>query len=177
MKLRCIYSTRDYFTVGKVYDATNGILVADDGYQFTAWSEEGKNVDDCNDWFGGLIKFELVEDKKVFTKKDLKNGDVVRFRNGKTGIVITDVNVIVTNDGWLRFGDYDSNLIKNGTCSLGDYDIVEVRRPTEPGECQFSAIEEHFGDLVYDRERDTVKEMTIGEIEKQLGYKIKVVKE
>lgn len=132
---------------------------------------------DCIDGHGWWLRtdeIELVEDEKVFTKKDIKNGDVVLRRNGDVEIVCLPLGTLICNGCW--WNDFDSiNL--DLTHILGeDYDIVAVRRPIEPHHCCFDAFTRELGKLVYDRERDEVKEMTIAEIEKELGYSIKVVK-
>lgn len=121
---------------------------------------------------------EKVEYKKVFTKADLKNGDVILRRNGEVEIVILETGTCVGKDGWMKVSTINEDLTHGvGLFDDNEWDIVAVRRPTEPYECTLKAFEFEYGELIYDRERDTVKEMTIGEIEEQLGYKIKVIKE
>jgi hypothetical protein len=44
-------------------------------------------------------------------------------------------------------------------------------------QCQFAAFDIELGDIVYDRERDTVVEMTMEEICAALGKTVKIVKE
>lgn len=121
---------------------------------------------------------ELVEEKKVFTKEDLKNGDVILRRNGEVEIVILETGTCVSTTGFMRVSAINEDLTHGvGDWDDNEWDIVAVRRPKSDYQCSFDAFESELGELVYDRERDTVKEMTIGEIEEQLGYKIKVVKE
>ena len=97
----------------------------------------------------------LVEEKKVFTKNDLKNGDVIKKRNGSVEIVVLPLGTLVTNDKISGFNILD-DIRDDLTSSIDDkYDVVAVRRPTEVHHCRFSAFKDELGDLVYDRERDT----------------------
>ena len=98
-------------------------------------------------------ELELVEDKKMFTKKDLKNGDVIKKRNGNVEILVLPLGTLVCSCGEFNFfSDIRDDLTsKNGS----EYDIVAVRRPTEAYHCKFRAFKDEVGELVYDRERDT----------------------
>jgi len=110
---------------------------------------------------------------KEFTKADLKTGDVVQLRCGELGIVITDFEVIVCqNGGWLDFKHIREDL----TDSLyGEkYDIMVVRRPKRNYDCAFDAIHHDRGIIVY--ERKEVEEMTLAEVCKLLGKEIKIIK-
>lgn len=101
-------------------------------------------------------EIELVEDKKVFTKSDLKNGDVIVRRNGWVEIVIVDLNVLVTNnEGWNDLSDVMEDLTDIDSDYDLNYDIVKVYRPREKHHCVFNELGYTKGELVYDRERDT----------------------
>lgn len=81
-KVKCVRYIHDggqYFTVGKVYDVVNGVLTSDRGFKYESWSDpywegRGNNFESLQKWFDGHWEFELVEEKKVFTNKDLKTG-------------------------------------------------------------------------------------------------------
>lgn len=109
----------------------------------------------------------------MFTKADLKNGDVIKRRNGWVEIVCLETGTLITKDEFDKLSKINDDL--TSIYGNGTYDIVAVRRPKYPKDCRFDAFDKEFGDLVYDRERDTVREMTVDEIEKELGYKVKVV--
>lgn len=111
----------------------------------------------------------------TFTKADLKNGDIVLQRSGVVQIYIESLNVFVVKDGgWNDVDKFNDDL----THQYGDRaDIVAVRRPREKSDCIFGAFDLNYGELVYDRERDTVVEMTMEEICAALGKNIKIVKE
>jgi hypothetical protein len=108
----------------------------------------------------------------TFTKADLKTGDVVKQRNGLVGIVNRDLNMMTTKDGWLDLDNISDDL-KSVFCHEA-FDIVAVRRPEEKGDCQFKAIENEFGALVY--ERKEIEEMTLEQVCALLGKEIKIIK-
>ena len=115
-----------------------------------------------------------------FKKSDLKTGMKVTLRNGKEYIVLSnckhrfsnDTNIIVrygrsssfSGSEWLKLTSYDEDLhMKNR--ELLQHDIVLVE------EC------EHLGYLFSDTKpaySKMIKEMTLEEIEDELGYKIKL---
>lgn len=105
----------------------------------------------------------LVEEKKVFTKKDLKNGDVIVRRNGNVEIAIVDLNVLITEDGCNNLYEVTNDLTRpSSVFNDGRYDIMKVYRPTQNWHCQLNASE--HGELVYDRERDTEKPLYNGKV-------------
>lgn len=107
---------------------------------------------------------------KEFTKAYLKTGDVVKFRRGETGIINCNLDMIITQEGWVGLDTYNENLIDTIN---HDYDIVAVRRPNKRGACQFRAFQKQLGTLVYEREE--VEEMTLAEVCKLLGKNIKII--
>lgn len=113
--------------------------------------------------------FEMNTNKQ-FTKKDLKNGDVVKFKDGEIGIVCVDTGAIIAKDGYWNLSYITENL--EHTC--GTNPIVAVRRPREAVDCMFDAFDMSRGTLVY--ERKEVEEMTLEEVCKALGKEIKIVK-
>lgn len=72
------------FTIGKVYEVKNNYIIADNGEKFHSWSfpHNGKaDFEALKKWFSSWYVFELVEDEKMFTKKDLKTGMFGYFDN------------------------------------------------------------------------------------------------
>lgn len=110
--------------------------------------------------------------RDTFTRANLKNGDVIKRRNGWVEIVCLETGACITTNGFNLLSDIRDDL----TDKMGEeYDIVAVRRPLEPSDCQFCAFQHKFGELVY--ERKEVEEMTLEEVCKALGKEIKIVKE
>lgn len=109
---------------------------------------------------------------KTFTKKDLKNWDIIQYRNGRAAIVNTDLKSLISDSGYNSL-----NIIKEDlTCGVGDhsFDIIAVRRPKIDAHCQLDSFEYSRGTLVY--ERKEVEEMTLEQVCKLLGKEIKIVK-
>ena len=98
-----------------------------------------------------------------FKKSDLLDGDIVTQRNEDKKIYFIERNGFIGLDGnsYLDYDNYTENLLDKDGDEI--YDIMKVER----------AIEYK---TVFNRDTE-VKEMTIAEIEKELGYPIKVVKE
>lgn len=98
-----------------------------------------------------------------FKKSDLLDGDIVTQRNEDKKIYSIERNGFIGLDGnsYLDYDNYTENLLDKDGDEI--YDIMKVER----------AIEYK---TVFNRDTE-VKEMTIAEIEKELGYPIKVVKE
>ena len=110
--------------------------------------------------------------KKDFTKKDLKNGDVVKFCDGTVGFAIVDVGVITFGHQILKLDFFNNDLTDN---FVGHHNIIAVRRPNVPSDCIVDAFDRERGTLIY--ERKEVEEMTLEEVCKVLGKEIKIVKE
>ena len=117
---------------------------------------------------------------KYFTKKDLKNGDVVVLRDYTRGIVIKDLDALITEDlntMSLRYTDYDDNLTRAGHTGKASMDIMKVYRPDNYIGCTFDHDNEFLKNSKLIYERKEVEEMTLEEICKALGKEIKIVKE
>ena len=114
---------------------------------------------------------------KKFTKADLKSGDVILSVNGDVKIVCIETGTLIQRDGFSSLYELTDDL----KCIYSDKednfdDIVAVRRPKQPYDCQFCAFDAGLGELVYER-KDEPEEMTLEEICKVLGKEIKIVKE
>lgn len=108
------------------------------------------------------------EDENMFTKKDLKDGMVVKTREGNYYLVCGDL--FIRDIGYLEIDTYNNDLTSK---LFNKADIVTVYAKIHSLVC--------LNDVEYNKtalwKREEVKEMTIAEIEKELGYSIKVVKE
>lgn len=112
---------------------------------------------------------------KHFTKNDLKNGDVIKRRDGTVQIICleTDTCICSTPNHYDRVSDLGPDLLHVGGNKKGD--VIAVRRPKDPDDCCFAAFDLECGQVVY--ERSEVEEMTLEEVCKALGKEIKIVKE
>lgn len=148
---------------------------------------KGKTVYYFNEGGYGELDFVCKKDYKIlewsdfmimnkeFTKADLRTGDVVLYRNRKTGIVNCGFDMIINKEGYNNFDDYKNNLIV-AYPNVSNWDIMAVRRPRRSPDCQFSAFKNKWGDLVYERKEVKVEEMTLEEVCKALGKEIKIIK-
>lgn len=184
-KVKCTWTREpNNFTVGKVYEVCDGLLYSDLNNCYDSWSDPG--VEPCRDktfeslrrWFNPYCTFELVndenvEDEKLFTKNNLKTGDVVKYRNGEVGIVFAELgSILFKDDSYEKLERIEYNLT---VPEFSNYDIMAVRRPTNSYECRFGAFEHELGELVYERKEPIVEEMTLEEVCEALGKKIKIV--
>ena len=122
---------------------------------------------------------------------DLKTGMIVTWRNGVECVVMIDCEcntsifgsaLVVNAVGchWMPLSDYGEDMkIKSGyedeLDDASELDIVKVEVPCHP----YS-----FFNLEYEKEKrkllwkeETVKELTMAEIEEKFGCKVKIVKE
>ena len=112
------------------------------------------------------------------TKKDLKSGMLVEVRNGDKYTVIFGAHASIEDDdilanhdsGFMRLNSYYDDL----TCdSSREYDIIKVFESFGLGGI-YKCMDSHLK-LLW--EREPVRELTIAEIEKLLGFPVKIVKE
>lgn len=144
-------------------------------YNFNVGDYGTDDIAYCPEYGWTILEFDDFDwsdfEMKKFTKADLKNGDVVKFRDGDIGIVILDKNWIICKEAWANLSTYKDDLLATYN---HDVDIVAVRR-LHNGGCAFEIFEDGRGELVF--ERTEVEEMTLEEVCKALGKEIKIVKE
>lgn len=107
------------------------------------------------------------------TKSDLKPFYLVECRNGYRYIVAldeTDKLMFVRNYGYMPLSDYNNDL--TDIDGLAEYDITKVYGRSNNKNNAIS-LETANRTLLWEREEQ--KEMTLAEIEAELGYKIKIV--
>lgn len=118
-----------------------------------------------------ILEWSEYMDKPTFTKSDLKNGDMILRRNGGVEVALPSLDVSTGFEGCMFLADTNEDFSDRG--GNKEWDIVEVRRPNSPCECQFTAFKHGFGEVKYKYEE--IVEMTLDEICKALGKKIKIV--
>lgn len=112
-----------------------------------------------------------------FTKKDLRSGDVIQNRIGEKFLVLKDVSgeaegvaIKIGNEyGWTRLASYTENM---DSIFVQYMDVVKVFRVRSYAH-QPWCIDEKDMDVVFDR--NGIKELTVAEISKLLGYTVKVI--
>lgn len=110
--------------------------------------------------------FDWSEDK-IFTKADLKTGDFIKVKFSNETKVAVCVNIdnkmFVDEDG--KFSVLTNDFLEEN--------MLSVHRPTQNSHYSFSRY--YYGDLIYQKEQHNAVEMTVEEISKALGKKVKVV--
>ena len=120
---------------------------------------------DWSDDTGGLywtISTDMIElvNTSNFTKSDLQNGDIVTDREGAMSVYCESEKELYGETLYLKYLTEDLKD-KDGESKN---DIVKVERPIKY-------------ETVFERKKDPkVREMTVEEISKELGYEVKVVK-
>lgn len=111
----------------------------------------------------------------AFTKADLKDGMVVKYRNGQKALVIGDR--FVSDDGYMSFSAYDDMLCRTSGIERKLWDIVKCYKVRNDSCWKLDALFDwSVLDVIWERKEEPEhKEMTVEEIEEKLGYKIKVV--
>lgn len=107
-------------------------------------------------------------------KSDLKTGMVVQTRTGDNFLVMSnpdceDRDLICFSGSYMSLKDYTDTLEYPNS----DYDIVKVFTIGRSISYILSEKDLLKFELIW--ERDEPKEMTVGEIEEELGFKIKIV--
>lgn len=102
----------------------------------------------------------------IMKKSDLQNGDIVTYRNEEKRMVDKNREALVLitnfNQQVMCLSNFDEDLFDAGDVNC--FDIVKVYRPL---------TEETFRT----EKAKPVKEMTLKEVCKELGYEVKIVKE
>ena len=169
------------FTVGKIYklDDFNDTIAGDGSHVFGKFTSH-KDTGGVISWLKELgYDFEEVED--MFDKDSLKTGMIVKTKNNAIWMVLKDS---IYGDILLRICDNVSvarrisltEITKDLQHKNNDgLAIVKVAKPDFFPDIFDLETELSNSTVVYQRKEP--KEITISEIEKILGYKIKIVKE
>lgn len=131
-----------------------------------SWSDRNNLISD-NDVEEAYNTVFGNEDENMFTKKDLKDGMVVKTREGNYYLVCGDM--LIRDKHFLGMGAYNNDLTSK---IVIEKDVVAVYDKIHSLDA-LKYIE--YKTALWKREE--VKEMTVAEIEKELGYSIKIVKE
>ena len=123
--------------------------------------------------------FKIKEGIEVnkFTKADLKDGMVVKIREGMFYMYFQKWGKLVRTDGHLNIKDYNEDLTLKNTVFGAErgFDIVQVYELDDIHSFKFSESS-CIMNLIWERPEEVV--MTIPEIEKKLGItNLKIVKE
>lgn len=94
-----------------------------------------------------------------FTKSDLKDRDIITYKNGRKSIFINNKFIDLETNALI-----ENNYTKDLKATVQEeFDIVKVERPVNYK-------------TLFDYSLET-KEMTVSEIEEKLGYPVKIIRE
>lgn len=114
-------------------------------------------------------ELELMEDNNMFTKADLKDGMIVEYADGGRRLVIN--NDLIGDSSHCSLENFDYDLTHP---FMDELDINKVYRYKARNGFDCLLADWNL-ELIW--ERHTAKEMTVAEIEKALGYSVKIIKE
>jgi hypothetical protein len=115
----------------------------------------------------------LEEEKQTMKKSDLKQGALVQSRNGELRILLGDKLVDLSNGRYMSLEDIEEDLL----CEKFHYkelSVDKVFQSSDTSEGYRRYIRKEPIKWTWERPH---KELTVGEIEKLLGYKVKIIKE
>lgn len=111
---------------------------------------------------------------KLFTKNDLKDGMVIEYANGERRLVTG--GLLLGNNGYSKLENYSENL---DYISYPCYFPCESLRIDKVYFAHINGLPKYFDDrnltLIWKREEPKV--MIIEDIEKIIGYKLKIIDE
>lgn len=110
--------------------------------------------------------------EKEMKKSDLKNGMVVEQRDGDKLMYLEteDFKGFVSEDDYMSIDEFDDDLLDPD--GDDEYDIVAIYQPAS----LFESQQNRWDSLTPIWERPTHKEMTVADVEKELGFKVKIIK-
>lgn len=142
-------------------------------------TEKGYDYRKC--WVYRDGELELVEEKEMENVKSLlKSGDIVVLKSGEKCKVFLDYEThyygkgcfaFIGSNDFMSLSSYDDNLCNKPI--FNNYSINKIYRPKADGDLMSTDLDDYK--LVW--ERKEVKEMTMEEICKALGYDVKIKKE
>ena len=115
----------------------------------------------------------LEEEKQTMKKSDLKQGALLQSRNGELRILLGDKLVDLSNGRYMRLEDIGEDLLCERFFNKG-LSVDKVFQSSDTSEGYRRYIRKEPIKWTWERSH---KELTVGEIEKLLGYKVKIIKE
>ena len=115
----------------------------------------------------------LEEEKQTMKKSDLKQGALLQSRSGELRILLGDKLVDLSNGRYMRLKDIGEDLLCERFFSK-ELSVDKVFQSSDTSEGYRRYIRKEPIKWTWERPH---KELTVGEIEKLLGYKVKIVKE
>ena len=115
----------------------------------------------------------LEEEKQTMKKSDLKQGALIQSRSGELRILLGDKLVDLSNGRYMRLEDIGEDLLCERFFNK-ELSVDKVFQSSDTSEGYRRYIRKEPIKWTWERPH---KELTVGEIEKLLGYKVKIIKE
>ena len=136
-------------------------------------------------WREALIECRVEEENGMFNKNNLCSGDILEFETGKRELIMLnttfgDMRLPLRTSGNREEDTYNllSQLDATNLTNLCGEKVVKIYRPVNRnyvGCTAPSTVNSTKYELIWERKPE-VKELTVAEISKLLGYEVKVVK-
>lgn len=179
-KVKALASYGSWFNKGDILEFENGKCIFNNGNVSSCY-DDFKDFISCNmNWHGYLELFKEDNQNEVekihnkeFTKQDLKDGMVVELNNGQLRFLFNES--LINKNGYIPFDEHFNNELIYNNNVVNNYTIKRIY--TTKGRYFSNLFDAHELDLIWERkEEPQPKEMTIEEIEKALGYSVKIIK-
>lgn len=175
-KVKALASDGSWFNEGDILEFINGRCIFKNGNESSCYNDFEDFIH-CNDyWINYFILLQEDNTYKEFTKQDLKTGMVVELRNGGIYYVLGDKIIGKYGFNIINDSNYLDNMLTRNI-SDNEWNIVAVYSISSNCYNLDCILDKAYLNLIWERkEEPQPKEMTVEEIEKELGYSIKVVK-
>lgn len=130
------------------------------------YREDGKQIITFTE-----LKKKIKEENMEFAKKDLKSGMVVELKNGSKRLIIECDEELICVE--ISNADFVSQYNEDLTHSVHKH--LDIQKVFNYPTISLNYVVERNKKAIW--ERKAPKEMTIKDVEKELGYPIKIVKE
>lgn len=112
----------------------------------------------CEEFFKGRgaiesLYVDLVEEKKMFTKNDLKSWMRVKTRGGIVYIVDVERGLLLRRNSFERFKEYNNDLTSFGRYGIKEWDIVQIF--AAPEACGLLLDPSELGEMLWERTEET----------------------
>lgn len=103
------------------------------------------------------------------TKKDLKTGMVVETNEGKRYLVLEELKLLVGVNYHMEYETHEDDLTYHE-------EHLTINKVYKPHGCSLESMLNTRTKPIWERKKEA-KELTLSEVEKRLGYPVKIIKE
>lgn len=186
MRYRCVNSSKpEWFVVGRTYTVNDlGYIMDENGYEWVSFSRYAGVREIDFSGCGVTMEFVLEEDSMAdiikFSLDEVENGDVLELNDGERLLVLRDTRIghVFRCNAQTQSGVVD-NLNRIGEYVEGTgREIIKHYKPRSYAafcNTRNGVNMTHY--TLFWEKAEEVKELTVSEISKLLGYEVKVIGE